>query len=236
MALDLALEANLPEGRAPSTHEKTSVLKNIYELVQQVPSQVAQEDYIRNAARKLSVDPEAALRDFQAALRANQNRINRGEKNPTAPKTTGDALLTQATWELLWLLLHHPEHAQRIAQILDYHWIDTSERAGSLLNRLTAELREGMIESTDNIEAIIQSDTERQLLADMHTRDLECESPPALIIKCLQTLYRNHLNQRKKSLEQKIANADTAHSELSKLMQEVKSIRQQLAKPMDFSL
>ncbi|MGC6505471.1 MAG: DNA primase [Coraliomargaritaceae bacterium] len=236
MALDLALEASLPEGRPPSTHEKTSVLKSIYELVQQVPSQVAQEDYIRNAARKLSVDPEAALRDYSSLSHTNRNRTNPAKKDSNPPKTTGDALLTQATWELLWLLLHHPEHAQRIAQILDYHWIDTSEIAGSLLNRLTAELREGMIESTENIESIIQSDTERQLLADMHTRDLECESPTALIQKCLQTLYRNHLNERKKSLEQNIANADTPHSELRKLMQEVKSIRQQLAKPMDFSI
>ncbi len=236
MAIDLALEANLPESRSPTTHEKTSALKNIYELVQQVPSQVAQEDYIRNAARKLSVDPEAAMRDFRDLSLFNRNRPNQTETEPASPQSTGDALLTQATWELLWLLLHHPEHAQRIAQILDYHWIDTSETAGSLLNRLTAELREGMIESTDHIESIIQSDTERQLLADMHTRDLECESPTALIQNCLQTLYRNHLNQRKKSLEQKIANGDTAHSEQRSLMQEVKSIRQQLLKPLDFSI
>ncbi len=236
MAIDLAMEANLPQERPPTTHEKTSALKNIYELVQQVPSQVAQEDYVRSAARKLSVDPEAALRDFHALSLLHRNRSNAAKTDPARPPSTGDALLTQATWELLWLLLHHPEHAQRIAQILDYHWIDTSQAAGSLLNRLTAELREGMLESTDNIESIIQSDTERQLLADMHTRDLECESPQALIQSCLQTLYRNHLNERKKSLEQKIANSDTAHSEQKSLMQEVKSIRQKLAKPLDFGL
>ena len=143
--------------------------------------------------------------------------------------------MTQATWELLWLLLHHPEHAQKLPKYLTITGLTLSS-SGSLLNRLTAELREGMLESTDNIESIIQNDTERQLLADMHTRDLECESPQALIQSCLQTLYRNHLNERKKSLEQKIANSDTAHSEQKSLMQEVKSIRQQLAKPLDIGL
>ncbi|MGB0344672.1 MAG: DNA primase [Coraliomargarita sp.] len=236
MALDLALEANLPADRPPSTHEKTSVLKYIYELVQQVPSQVAQEDYIRSAARKLGVDPEAALRDFRSQSRFTRPKTDpAGAAPPSAPRN-GDALLTQATWELLWLLLRYPEHAPRIAQILDYHWIDTSSTAGSLLNRLTAELREGLIESINNIESIIQSDSERQLLADLHTRDLECESPKALIENCLQTLYRNHLNQRKKTLEQTIANTDTASSSLRGLMQEVKSIRQQLAKPSALNL
>ena len=93
-----------------------------------------------------------------------------------------------------------------------------------------------MIESVSNIESIIQSDSERQLLADLHCRDLECESPEMLIEKCLQTLYRNYLNDRKKNLEQKIANADTAVSEQRSLMEEVKSIRKELAHPLIFQV
>ena len=236
MAMDLVMETSLPEGRVPTTQEKTGVLQKIYELVEQVPSQVAQEDYIRITARKLSVDPESALRDYRSHLQKNRFRPKVVKPEPTPQKTTHDALLTQATWELLWLLLHHSEHAQRIAQLLDYHWIDTTKIAGSLLNRITAELREGLIESVSNIESIIQSDSERQLLADLHCRDLECESPEMLIEKCLQTLYRNYLNDRKKNLEQKIANADTAVSEQRSLMEEVKSIRKELAHPLIFQV
>ena len=57
-----------------------------------------------------------------------------------------------------------------------------------------------------------------------------------LIEKCLQTLYRNYLNDRKKNLEQKIANADTAVSEQRSLMEEVKSIRKELAHPLIFQV
>ena len=235
-AIQLAVEAELPEDRAPSTQEKTRILKNIYALVDQVPSQVAQEDYIQSAARILKVDVAAAMRDFR-----NLSRLKKGSRDTPEPEESSrtqnrDALLTQATWELLWLLIHNPEFANSIAQILDYEWIKTSTPAGSLLNRITAELREGILENAQNIESLVENDEERQLLADLHLRDLECETPKIQITNCLQTLYRNHLNQRKKILEQRIAHRDTPSSEQLSLMRDVKSIRQKLAHPPDIKL
>ena len=45
-AIELAIEASLPPDRAPSTHEKTTTLRKVFELLRYVPSEVAREDYI----------------------------------------------------------------------------------------------------------------------------------------------------------------------------------------------
>ena len=226
-AIPLALESQLPEGRAPSTNEKTTALRSIFEMVQNVPSEVAREDYIHIAARILNVDSMAALRDFKQV----RNTARRPVQNQTAqaPQAPKDPLLTQATWELLWLLLHFPEYGLKISETLDYEWINTKSPAGQLLARLIAEYREGMVDETTNIETLIESIEDRQLLAEIHTRDLNIENPKAEIANCLKTLYRNYLNTRKKELELKIANIDSNAPEQIELMRERKSIKEQLA-------
>ena len=111
-----------------------------------------------------------------------------------------DPLLTQATWELLWLVLHHPEHSIKLSEIIDYEWINTNSTTGRLLTRLLAELREGLIENAGQIETIIDSVEERQLLADIHARELRVEEPVKQIEFCLERLRRNHVEAQIKQL------------------------------------
>ena len=120
-----------------------------------------------------------------------------------------DPLLTQATWELLWLVLHHPEHSIKLSEIIDYEWINTNSTTGRLLTRLLAELREGLIENAGQIETIIDSVEERQLLADIHARELSVEEPVKQIEFCLERLRRNHVEAQIKQLEQRIINSDS---------------------------
>jgi hypothetical protein len=139
--------------------------------------------------------------------------------------------LTQATWELLWLILHHPEYGDQLSEIIDYEWINTSSTTGRLLSRLLAELREGMIDSVDQIENIIDSVEERQLLADIHSRELSVEEPSKQIVFCLERLRRNCVEAQIKNLEQKIINSDPETQ--IHLMRERKEILRKLAHPLE---
>lgn len=227
--IELAIAHNLPEDRAPTTHEKTTALRAIFELLQHVPSEVAREDYIRIAARLLSVDPQAALRDFQKAPAPRPSF--QSESEPAAPR---DPLLTQATWELLWLVLHHPEYANKLSEIIDYEWINTNSTTARLLTRLLAELREGLIENAGQIESIIDSVEERQLLADIHARELRVEEPLKQIEFCLERLRRNHVEALIKELEQKIINTDPETQ--IRLMRQRKSLLGGLKEPLHLVL
>ena len=143
--------------------------------------------------------------------------------------------MTQATWELLWLIFHFPEYGLTVSQNINYEWINTNSQTGALLVRILAEFREGLVADTKSMEQLMVSTQDRQTLADIHMRDLEVESPKEQIIACLKTLYRNHLLIKKNSLEQKITNADSEETEIE-LMQKVKDLRTKIAQPINIEL
>ncbi|MGB0409367.1 MAG: DNA primase [Opitutales bacterium] len=231
--IELSIAESLPQDRAPSTRDKMVALRQVFELLSHVPSEVAREDYIQIASRLLSIDAQAALRDYNQAARQ-RSRPRTPNHPPPAAEATKDPLLTQATWELLWLVLHHPEYAHSLSEIIDYEWINTKSPAGRLLARLLAELREGLIEESTQIETLIDSTEDRQLLADIHSRDLQVEAPKEHIEICLRQLFRKHHEIRIKELEQKILNADP-EQQLG-LMKERKRLNTELAKPFEPNL
>ena len=229
-AIELAVSESLPDGRAPSTHEKTTALRNVFELLQHVPSEVAREDYIQTTSRLLNVDPHAALVDFKKAPKPQANNQG-GLKLGSTHKDSRDTLLTDGTWELLWLVLHFPEHSAAISEIIDYDWINSSSPAGRLLKRILAELREGLIPDTSNIENLIETIEDRQLMADLQSRDLDIEADLAEteINTQLNYIYNNYLKNRLNGLKQQVANASP--TEQPALMRLVKTARNELATP-----
>ncbi|WP_158279800.1 DNA primase [Coraliomargarita sinensis] len=228
--IQLSIEDALPEDHAPSTHDKSVALRNIFELLVHVPSEVAREDYIQSAARILKVDAQAALRDYNAAQRM-RPRSSGPKEETSAPPAAKDPLLTQATWELLWLVLHHPEHTKTLPELIDYEWINSDSPAACMLSRILAELREGLIDDTSEIDKLLDSTEDRQLLADIHSRDLEVEEPVKQIEICLNKLRRKHHETRIKELEQTILNAEPAQR--VGLMKERKQLVSELSKPLE---
>lgn len=77
-----------------------------------------------------------------------------------------------------------------------------------MLSRLVAELREGLIDDSSDIDKLLDSPEDRQLLADIHSRDLEVDDPKKEIEICLNKLRRKHHERRIKELEQIILNAE----------------------------
>ncbi|MEM8867396.1 MAG: DNA primase [Verrucomicrobiota bacterium] len=229
-AIELLVEDSLPEGRTPTTRDKTLILQKVYELITEVSSQVAREDYIIAAARLIGVDADAAIRDFSSQQK-NRPSPNTAQSPPSPVKTGQDALLTRANWELLWLALHHPEFAKPIAETIDYEWIDRSSTAGRLLSRLVAEINEGLIEDISQIETLSEKTQDKELLADLHLKDLEVEEPQKHIETCLQHLYKNHLNQTRIELEQRLSNLSPSSDQHLEIMREISAIRKALAHP-----
>lgn len=231
--IELAVSETLPSDRAPTTHEKTAALRTVFELLQHVTSEVAREDYIQLAARLINVDAHAALKDFQrvSASRPAKREDPSAQNTPRAPK---DPLLTRATWELLWLVLHHPEYGKKLSEIIDYEWINTASTAGQLLSKLLAELREGLIEDPSQIETLIDSVEERQLLADIHARELSVEEPSKNILLCLERLRKNYIEAHVKDLRQRSMNADPETQ--IQLLKEQKAYQRDLKIPLNIDL
>jgi DNA primase len=232
--IQLCVSETLPDGRSPNPHEKTAALRQVFELLQHIPSLVAREDYLTQAARLLQVDPTTALSDFKKFV-PRQEAKPQNNTAPAAAKST-EGLLTQATWELLWLVYHHPEHARAVAEAIDYEWLDATTAAGRILARILAEIHEGLLEDNAAIESLLETNEDQQILADISLRELEVESPARQISGCLKTLCRNHLQKLKQDLEQKVANADLSEKNRLELMREVRTLRDNLSRPLDFKI
>ena len=91
-----------------------------------------------------------------------------------------------------------------------------------------------MIDSVNQIEKIIDSVEERQLLADIHSRELSVEEPTKQIVFCLERLRRNFVEAQIKNLEQKIINSDP-ESQI-RLMRKRKEILRKVAQPLELAL
>ena len=234
--IQLTVAEALPEDRSPNTSEKTKALKQVFELIKDLNSEVAKEDYIQEAARMLKVDPQNALRDFKQELVRNKRRLNTPDSAPKIEKESTDSLLTQATWELLWLVFHYPEHGPAVADAVDYEWFDKSSPVGEILARILAEFGEGLIEDTTAIENLLETPQDRQIIADIIIRELEVESPKKQITECLKSLCRNYLQNLKQDLEQKATNAHLSDDKRLEIMKERRQIQQALSKPFTIQI
>jgi DNA primase len=228
-AIELVVSEYLPEDRPPNTTEKKAALDKVYELLDHVSSQIAKEDYISAAARLLKVMDNEDLHEHLVALKQRKSKYRRESIKPVHSLKNQDALLTDGTWELLWLILHFPEYSKRISEIIDYEWINRDSKPGRLLQRIIAEIRENLIEDSSKIEHLVETVEDRTLLADLHSKDLEIDSAEININSYLNYMYRNHLSNRVNTLKRQVATASPEDQRL--IMRKVVEARNELAKP-----
>ena len=227
-AIEMAISEHIPEDRPPTTTEKKAALDRVYDLLVHVSSQIAREDYLSTAAKLLKVMENENLHEHLVALKQRKSSYRRQSVKPFDTKKQ-DTLLTDGTWELLWLILHFPEYSKKITEIIDYEWIDKNSEAGNLLQRIIAEIREGLIENSSEIEHLIETVEDRKLIADLRSKDLEIDSAEKKINNYLNYMYRNYLSNRLKILKQQVAEASPENQRL--LMRKVIDARNELAKP-----
>ena len=232
-AIELAVSEYLPEDRLPTTTEKKAALDKVYDLLDHVSSQIAKEDYITIAAKLLKVMENEDLHEHLVALKQRKSNVRRKSIKPTR-ELNQDALLTDGTWEVLWLILHFPEYSKRISEIIDYEWIDKESQAGSFLQRIIAEIRENLIQDSSEIEHLVENIEDRMLLADLHSKDLEIDSAEKNINTYLNYMYRNYLSNQLKTLKQQVAEASPENQRL--LMRKVIEVRNKLAHPHELKI
>ena len=241
--IQLLLKELLPNGGSSSTQEKIKASQKIFELLIELKSEIAQEDYLQTVSKIAQISPNSLTRDFAAykSQRAKQNAF----KNQYSPKETQsnpnpgkieDLPLTHTNWELLYLTLNYPQYGKQIAYVIDAELIDSDNTAGRFLKKVLAYFHESNEQSTIDTESLIENNQERQLLADIHTRELEVEDPVTLINSCIRTLKKMSLNKKKSVLTQKIQKTDRNDAKLIELMQKIKQINQELSDTQNLAI
>lgn len=231
--IELLLEEALPKGKESTTQEKLNATQQVFELINHLKSDIAQEDYLKKVSKIIQISTANLFKDFSRfkQKKEKQNAYRQStEPIPSTPtqKEPSDSRLTQANWDLLYLCLRFPKYGKQIAFTIDSDSIQKDTVPGKYLAKLLAEFYETQNPETLNFESIIESNEERQLLADIFTKELDIEDPILLINKCLRSLKVIILNHKKKTLTEIIEKSDTNSSNVIELMQKRKQINQEL--------
>ena len=231
--IELLLEEMLPKGKESTTQEKLNAIQQVFELINHLKSDIAQEDYLKQVSKIMQISTENLFKDFSRFKhkKEKQNAYNfSAEPSDAFPKENGkvDSLLTQANWDLLYLCLRFPKYGKQIAFTIDSDCIQKNTTPGKYLAKLLAEFYETQTPEKLNFESIIDTNEERQLLADIFTKELEIEDPILLINNCLRSLRKNILNHKKSTLIEIIEKSNPNDSNIIELMQKVKQINQEL--------
>lgn len=237
----LLLETLLPKGSAASTQEKIKASKHIFELLNHLKSEIAQEDYLQEVSKNAQISMQSLIKDFSEFKKLKARQTSYQKNKPVAvaeipAKKVEDSAMTQINWELLYLTLNFPEYGKQIAYIIDSNSLDKMSPTGKFLSKLLAEFYKTKNIDTIDTERLIETNEERQLLADIHTKELHIDDPIKLINECLRTLKKNTLNQKKTLLTQKIQQTDSNDVKFIELMKKVKQINQELIETQNLAI
>lgn len=201
-AMEYLASALIPNPSAATGREKAEALERAFTIVRECDSTVVRDDYLNQLSRLIQVDQEAIRRDFRAS-----NNIKRRSAQPTEPqKTVSNEKLTSVETELVSLALHHEIVGEKTSEIIDNEWIDTAALPGALLQRILAAHAEHEWPGSNNIDALLENDEERNFIYRLLSDEPTVEDPTTAANQCLNRLFTRFLAKRQKEIETAILN------------------------------
>jgi hypothetical protein len=135
--------------------------------------------------------------------------------------------LTNANFDILCLILLHPEHGEAIAAQLDPEWIDPHAPHSSFLRKVLIEIREGVWVPGDNPDDLLETEDEQNLFYRISTLKVQRE-PEAKASECLKTVQRQYLKQKEVAITERMSTSIDQMEELRSLQKERNEIRRLL--------
>ena len=228
--------------RQLGTHEKIRLLEDLYRIIEGAETYFFQEELLQEAARILDADLKAIKRDYDRFLaRRRPSYRSPTPEDPTPDgETDNDNLnekqkqkLTNVEKDLLWLVSHFEQHGKEIAQIVNPEWIDETQPAGALLQKMLAEFEHHTWQGEESFADIAESDEEVSLISEIRIQDCPREDfqPLPAINAVLKKLFFNFLDKQNRVLKEQMANLDPnsdAYLELNRRRIELRSMRRQI--------
>lgn len=200
----------LPDPGAATPQRKAGACHALFEILQRCDSEVAQSEYLREAAAILRLDRDRLAGDFSGFLRKRQRRGgatslgdesgNMGDSEPAPPPK-----LTTAEETILLLCLHYPNMAKPLAGAIDHDWISGDTLAGRLLRLALAEIEHDLWEGRETLEHLLDSQDERNLLHSLAFKEPSFEDPAKIANEAFQHLYKCSITAKIRAIDVELA-------------------------------
>lgn len=209
-ALSFATRTFLPNPESTSPEKKNQAIQHLFELIRHIDSEVVRSEYLHRVARLCRLDDRAVSRDFESflhrATRREQTAPSR-EPHPSPGKPADTSrMLSRAEDVLISICLHHENLGKPLAEVLNCEWIDVSTLHGRLLNRILAEFEHDLWPGSEEIDALLESEEEKNLAYSLLFEKLQTDDPVKLADQGIRSIYINYLNRKIKEIDLEIAN------------------------------
>ena len=200
-------------------------------MIASAESEVSRAAFISEAAEHLRV-PAGALQSDLARLSARAARAA-----PHAPQAApADPGAVTPEHDLLRLCLHFEALGRPLSSAIPHDWIDRRQAAGILLNRFLGELENGTWPGRDHLEALMETDDEKSLVASLLFDVPAVDDPFKVAREGIRRLRNRALEPRIRQIELALAKTPSDfNDDPSSLLRELSDLQRQLRLPVSLA-
>lgn len=218
-------------------NELSKTLTSVYEILYSVSSEVARIAYLKEFCTYLNVDIAPVLKDFEKFLNFYQNRNQTSRLAPVDLSYVQTDKLTSVEGELLLLMLHHELLATELSQMIELEWLKDTNIYGQLLIRFINDLKEGIHDNLKDIDVLLETDEEKDLIYNLLAEEPPFESPVKVANQCLKKIYTEHIYACRQAIEHEMAiNQDKSPDAMRPFQEARMKLRQLLQSPPQLTL
>ncbi len=243
-AMAFASRAVLADASTASGEQKSRAAQSLFEIVAHSDSEVIRSQFLTEISVHLRLPTAAVQKDFGTFLtrRDRQNAARPAEQPPTrnsepqTPHSAPNGAAPTPERDLLLLCLHFEDLGKPLSSALPHDWIDVNHPAGLLLNRFLAEFEHDTWPGRDHLDALLETETERSLVASLIFDALKLDDPIKVANEGLRQLRARALEPRLREIELALATAHAdSNSDPISLLKERSELHRQLRQPLSLS-
>ena len=163
------------------------------------------------------------LEDRDNALILNQKEIQKAEEDGGGDT---DHLISSATADTLYLVLHYPQTAAPISQAIDPDWLNEKKLSCQILKKLIGMYSEGVEFDASRVDEFFDSPREQNAIYKILANPkFLIENPTKYANDCIKTIYKNYIDREIKDTTAKLADASVDAQDKVVLLKKVVDLK-----------
>ena len=232
-ALSFAARMLLSETPNPTPTDKREAMKKLFEIIDNCPSRVLRDDYLREVANAMITDYAAVAEDYRKWRKSSPtpSKVEIAEMQKEAKG--GQGMLTNTYQDALLVSLHYENVAEALSKIICDAWIAEDSVEAKTFRRLLALYREGIGFSLAELDACFEDEAEKNLIYRIYSADKSSiDNPAKYANECIIKIYKQFLAKEMDALNRKLAEADNNNSEDKfKILAKISELRKESRTP-----
>ncbi len=190
-----------------TAQSRTDALHKIFELILASPSAITHEAYLDEVIRNLHLEQRSVRQEFEKAKKGIKKTVSADlEVSGSDKKADFNKNLTTAEFELLWLFVHRPDLAPKVAHILEPAWLEKNDSHATLLNSLLADAHEGLWNPPQSIEDLSSNTPARDFLFGLLAKPLpKNHDATAIANNAIKAIYGKYLKTQLDELREELS-------------------------------